>query len=103
MGFEGRNMVSRCKVLLAVDRAYRPGEVVELEILGVVNRGELASDDGMEGDCHDTPPETLRTGCSWDDTFLVCGERSVVDDVDPPATTQVDNRIPEKEDDTQDA
>lgn len=87
--FEGRNLTSRIKVLVAVDRDYRAGEVVELEIAGIVNRGELASD-GQEGDCSDAP-ETLRTGYAWDDTFIVGGEQALVD---APATTQVDNQPP---------
>ena len=95
--FEGCNLTSRIKVLVAVDRNYRAGEVVELEIAGIVNRGELASD-GQEGDCSDAP-ETLRTGCAWDDTFIVSGEQLNLREVeqalvDAPATTQVDNQPP---------
>jgi len=69
LAFEGRNLCSRVKVLVAVDRPYRAGEVVELEIVGVVNRGELA-DDGQADDA----PDTMRTGASLDDTLVVCGE-----------------------------
>ena len=85
LAFEGRNLCSRVKVLVAVDRPYRAGEVVELEIVGVVNRGELANDD-----LADDSPETLPTGCSLDDTFVVCGEL-----FESPAKTVPQNDIPE--------
>lgn len=89
LAFEGRNLCSRVKVLVAVDRAYHPGEVVELEIVGVVNRGELADD----GQCDDAP-DTLPTGASLDDTFVVCGEV-----FESPLKTTPCNPIPEKEGD----
>lgn len=79
-------------MLVAVDRPYRAGEVVELEIVGVVNRGELANDD-----LADDSPDTLPTGCSLDDTFVVCGEL-----FEEPAKTVPQNDLPEADDGEED-
>jgi hypothetical protein len=106
LAFEGRDLCSRVRVLVAVDRTYQPGEIVELEIVGVVNRGELASDD-LAGE--DDVPPTLRTGCSPCDTFVVCGEvfeaaepvdrnmpTEPPDPIDDPAKTAPYAELPEE-------
>lgn len=79
VSFEGRNLCSKVKVLISVDKDYIMGlskEVVELEIFGVMTRGELL-EAARANNCDDVP-ETLRTGTKHDDTFVICGR--VIDD-----------------------
>ena len=57
-------------ILLTGRTTLAKGETVELTIAGVINRGELASD----GEEVPEAPDTLRTGCALDDTFIVGGE-----------------------------
>ena len=70
--FEGRNLESVVRLLHVAERPIAKGETVELTIAGVINRGELASD----GEEVAEAPDTLRTGCALDDTF-VGGEEAV--------------------------
>jgi hypothetical protein len=69
--FKGRNLESVVRLLHVAERPIAKGETIELTIAGVINRGELAND-GEE--VPEVAPDTLRTGCALDDTFIVGGE-----------------------------